>query len=252
MMRSTLRFYAELNDFLPPARRQTAIERSLMGPTAVKDLIEGVGVPHTEVDLVLVNGQSVDFSYRVKDGDYVSVYPVFESVDIGSITRVRPDPLRELRFVLDGHLGRLAAYLRLAGFDASYERDLDDPGLAKQASAHGRVLLTRDQTLLKRRAITRGYWVRATQPRRQLSEVIARFDLKDRIDPFRRCLRCNGTLAAVPKTDVLDQLPPRTRANYNEFYRCRGCGRVYWKGAHFEALTQILATAILFKGCADT
>jgi len=243
-MRSTLRFYAELNDFLPPARRQAAFERSLMGPTAVKDLIEGVGVPHTEVDLVLVNGQSVDFSYRVKDGDHVSVYPVFESVDIASITRVRPDPLRELRFVLDGHLGRLAAYLRLAGFDASYQHDLDDHELAELASAHGRVLLTRDQALLKRRAITRGYWVRATQPRQQLREVIDRFDLKDRLEPFRRCLRCNATLAAVPKAEVLDALPPRTRANYDEFYRCAGCGRVYWKGAHFSALTHIVASIL--------
>ena len=156
MPQATLRFYAELNDFLPPEDRDRSVERPFKVRPSIKDLIEAAGVPHTEVDLLLVNGESVDFAYPVRDGDRISVYPVFESFDIGAVTKVRPGPLRELRFVLDVHLGRLAAYLRLAGFDTVYQNDLDDPELAGIA-AGGRVLLTRDRGLLKRRAVTRGY-----------------------------------------------------------------------------------------------
>ena len=166
MPHATLRFYAELNDFLPPKDRHRSVERSFTGRPSIKDLIEATGVPHTEVDLLLVNGESVDFAHSVRDGDRISVYPVFESIDITAITNVRPEPLRELRFVLDVHLGRLAAYLRLAGFDTVYRNDLDDAELAGLA-AGGRVLLTRDRGLLKRRAIQRGYWLRP--PRRARS-----------------------------------------------------------------------------------
>lgn len=242
-MRIYVRFYAELNDFLSPVRRQTTIQRELAGPTAVKDLIEGLGVPHTEVDLILINGESVNFDRRVADGDHVSVFPVFESIDIGAVTRVRPEPLRELRFVVDGHLGRLAAYLRLAGFDTLYGRDCGDEELAAIASRERRVLLTRDQPLLMRRAITRGYFVRATEPRRQLREVVGRFDLASAAQPFRRCLRCNTLLRPVPKSEVLDRLPPKTRQRYSVFYRCAGCDRIYWQGTHAAALERLLAQA---------
>ena len=239
---ATLRFYAELNDFLPPKDRHQPVQRSFRGRPSIKDLIEAAGVPHTEIDLLLVNGKSVDFAYPVGDGDRISVYPVFESVDIGSATKVRPEPLRELRFVLDVHLGRLAAYLRLAGFDAVYRNDLDDAELATIA-AGGRVLLTRDQGLLKRRAVTRGYWLRATSPRAQLAEVLRRFDLSRAVRPFSRCLRCNTLVRRVPKADVVDQLPPRTRQFYDGFFRCPGCNRIYWRGGHFDALRRLLEHA---------
>ena len=108
MIRVSIRFYAELNDFLPRRRRQVSFEHVLSEHASVKHVIETLGVPHTEVDLVLVNGESMDFAYRVQDGDRISVYPVFESFDISALGRVRPRPLRETRFVLDVHLGRLA------------------------------------------------------------------------------------------------------------------------------------------------
>ena len=149
MPHATLRFYAELNDFLPPQDRHGDVERRFNVHPSIKDLIEAAGVPHTEVDLLLVNGTSVDFACPVRDGDRVSVYPIFESIDITAATKVRPEPLRELRFILDVHLGRLARYLRLAGFDAVYRNDLDAAELAGTA-AGGRVLLTRNQGLLKR------------------------------------------------------------------------------------------------------
>ena len=190
------------------------VQRSFNGRPSIKDLIEATGVLHTKIDLLLVNGESVDFGYRVRDGDRISVYPVFESVDIGAITRVRPEPLRDLQFVLDVHLGRLAAYLRLAGFDAVYRNDHDDAELANIAS-DGRVLLTRDQGLLKRRAVTRGYWLRTTSPRAQLAEVLRRFDLSKAVRPFSRCLRCNALVRRVPKADLIEELPPRTRQFYD-------------------------------------
>lgn len=251
MPQATLRFYAELNDFLPQKDRHQPLERPVHGRPSIKDLIEAAGVPHTEIDLLLVNGESVDFAYPVRDGDRISVYPVFESVDIGSVTKVRPEPLRELRFVLDVHLGRLAAYLRLAGFDAVYQNDLDDAELARIA-AGGRVLLTRDQGLLKRRAVQRGYWLRATSPRVQLAEVIRRFDLSDRVRPFSRCLRCNALVRPVPKADVVMELPPRTRQFYDEFFRCPGCDRIYWKGGHFDALRRLLDHATIAARAART
>ena len=239
---AAVRFYAELNDFLPPKDRHQGVRRSFHGHPSIKDLIEAVGVPHTEVDLILVNGESVDFTYLAQDGDRVSVYPVFESVDIASVTKVRPEPLRELRFVLDVHLGRLAAYLRLAGFDAVYRNDLDDAELARIA-ADGRVLLTRDQELLKRRAVTRGYWVRTTSPRAQLVEVLRRFDLTGTVRPFSRCLRCNALVRPVSKADVIAELPPRTRRYYDEFLQCPGCDRIYWRGGHFDGLQRLLEHA---------
>ena len=243
MPRAVLRFYAELNDFLPPADRHGPVKRSFGIGTSIKDLIESVGVPHTEVDLVLINGASVGFGCPVQDDDRISVYPVFESIDITGLTKVRPEPLRVLRFALDVHLGRLAAYLRLAGFDAEYRNDVGDADLAAMA-AGGRVLLTRDQELLKRRAVTRGYWLRSTVPKAQLVEVLCRFNLSGAVRPFSRCLRCNALLRPVPKTDVIAALPPRTRESFYDFVRCPCCHRIYWRGAHFEALRTLLERAL--------
>jgi uncharacterized protein with PIN domain len=243
-MRVHLRVYAELADFLPPALRQRTLARDLAGTTSVKDLIEGLGIPHTEIDLVLVNGESAGFDRHVRDGDFVSVFPVFESIDIGSVTRVRAEPLRVLRFVLDTHLGRLAAYLRLAGFDTLYRRDYRDDELAAISNAEQRVLLTRDQALLRRRVVSRGYFIRSTHPRRQFRDVIERFDLAGSARPFQRCLRCNAPLRPAARDEVWPRLPPRTRVAYDTFYACTGCDRVYWRGAHAAALEAILADAL--------
>ncbi len=240
MMQATLRFYAELNFFLPAARRQVTFDLPVAEHQSVKDLIESLGVPHTEVDLILVNGESVDFTTPVRDGDRISVYPVFESFDITPLLRVREEPLREPRFVLDQHLGRLAAYLRALGFDTLYRNDYDDPELAETSDREGRTLLTRDRGLLKRRRVTHGYYVRSTDPRQQVSEVARRFDLYRLIEPFQRCVHCNALLEPVSKAEIADQLQPRTLAYYDEFQRCTGCGRVYWKGSHTEHMQRLI------------
>ena len=185
-MQARFRFYAELNDFLPPERRMVPFDFEFRGNQTVKHLIESLGVPHTEVDLVLVNGRSVDFTEVVRDGDFVSVYPVFEGFDITPVSQVRPKPLRHTRFVLDGHLGRLAHYLRMLGFDTLYRNDYHDEQLARISAEEHRILLTRDRGLLMRSAVTHGYCVREAAPRQQLAEVVQRFDLARSIAPFTR------------------------------------------------------------------
>jgi uncharacterized protein with PIN domain/sulfur carrier protein ThiS len=232
LIRVSFRFYAELNDFLPPDRRYRATEHRVAPSDTVKHIIESLGVPHTEVDLILVNGESVPFSHQLNDGDYVSVFPVFESVDIRSLERLRPEPLRNPKFVLDGHLGRLAAYLRMLGFDVWYSRYADDELLASVTHDEQRILLTRDVDLLKRNKVTRGYYVRSDQPHEQLQDVVTRFDLLENIQPFSRCMHCNARLEPVAKEEVLDRLPPHTKATKNEFSVCAGCGKIYWKGSH--------------------
>jgi uncharacterized protein with PIN domain len=233
------RFYAELNDFLPVEGRMKPVTRRFDVSGSVKDLIESFGVPHTEVDLVLVNGAPVDFSYVVRDGDRVSVYPVFESLDVSSISRVRTTPLRHLRFVLDVHLGRLAAYLRMAGFDAVYHNQATDLELADAVVQERLVLLTRDRYLLMRADVDRGYWVRSTDPKKQLVEVLRRFDLGGSMRPFTRCMRCNGVLEDISREAVMDRLPESVKSK-DGFRLCPGCGRVYWEGSHHARMKEIL------------
>ena len=242
MSQANFRFYAELNDFLPPFRRQVEFAYLFDLPASVKHVIEALGVPHTEVDLILVNSEPADFAYILQNGDRVSVYPVFESVDITPVARLRPEPLRDPRFVLDAHLGRLAAYLRLLGFDTLYRNDFDDAELARLSASENRILLTRDHGLLKRSLVQRGYYVRSQNPRQQAAEVVRRFDLKDTLQPFRRCLRCNGLLEKVAKDSVAGQLPPGTRTHFDEFYRCQECDQVYWKGVHYERMVRLVET----------
>ncbi len=234
--RAGFRFYAELNDHLPPERQYRTVEKTFFVPSTVKDMIESFGVPHTEVELILINGQSAGFTDLVRDGDRVAVYPMFESLDITPELRVRPEPLRDPRFVLDVHLGRLAAYLRMLGFDTDYRNCASDPDLVRTASEEQRILLTRDRALLKHSAVTRGYRLRQTDSRRQAAEVVNRFELARCLRPFTRCMACNGLLRPAGKAQVSGRLPARTAALYEEFQECPDCGRVYWKGSHYRRM----------------
>jgi hypothetical protein len=249
MLRVTLRLYAELNDFLPPHKRQRALTVTLRERDAVKDVIESQGVPHTEVDLVVANGEPVGFEHQVQDGDRIAAYPAFRCIDVSSLPPLRPPawlPGEAPRFVLDGHLGTLASYLRMLGFDALYQNDYEDADLARISAEEGRILLTRDRGLLKRRQVVHGYHVWATDPEQQVAEVLRRFHLFDQISPFRRCLRCNGPLTPVAKEAVLDRLEPLTRRYYDEFALCPACDRVYWRGSHhgrMQALVEQLRAA---------
>jgi uncharacterized protein with PIN domain len=243
---AVFRFYEELNDFLPARRRKIEFEHHFDRRASIKDMIEALGVPHTEVELILVNGQSVDFSYMVEDGNRISVYPVFESLDVSPLLRLRPEPLRDPRFVVDCNLGRLARYLRLLGFDCLYRNDYTDAGVALISQQQHRIVLTRDRRLLHRKIITHGFYIRASMPREQVREVLRRVDLYAMVRPFTRCTRCNGLLNRVKKNQVDHRLEPKTRRYYQEFLQCGECGQIYWQGSHHQR-AQLLIKDFLAK-----
>jgi uncharacterized protein len=233
------RFYEELNDFLPAGKRKRAFAHAFDGTPGVKDVIESLGVPHTEIDLILVDGESVRFSHRLHGGERVAVYPMFERFDVRPGYRLRPRPLRRTRFVADVHLGALARRLRLLGFDTLYERQCDDARLAALSASERRILLTRDVGLLKHGIVTRGHWVRATDPQRQIEEVVRAFSAERDLEPFTRCMVCNGELRPIERATVAGRVPPRVYARFRRFMECAGCGRIYWRGSHYERLVEL-------------
>ena len=246
MINVSIRFDAELNDHLP-AHKKFLDEKVMVPESAcVKDVIESAGVPIGEVDLVLLNGESVDMNHAVVEGDRLSVYPVFESFDIASVARIRPAPLRECRFVLDVHLGKLAYHLRTLGFDAVYRNDIHDTELLRLSADEKRILLSKDKELLAAENLTRGYCVRATDPADQLIEVMKRFDLFGSVKPFQRCIKCNTMLESIDKAAILHRLPPRVSSLFEEFQHCPNCDRIYWKGTHYDRMQTLIERVMSF------
>jgi uncharacterized protein with PIN domain len=242
---ATFRFYGVLNEFLPQKERAGAVHRSFRGRVAVKHLIEALGIPHVEVELILAGGASVDFSYLVRPGDRIAVYPAFSKLDVSSIIKVRPPFTNPYRFVLDGHLGRLAAYLRLLGFDTLYRTNYNDDELACISRDERRILVTRDRGLAKRKVVIYGCCLSTRDPKEQLETIIHRYNLHDLIKPWRRCLRCNDRLQHVPKQSILHRLETKTKLYYDTFHLCRTCDHVYWKGSHYSHMQQFLSAFTL-------
>ncbi|MDH3588057.1 MAG: Mut7-C ubiquitin/RNAse domain-containing protein [Gammaproteobacteria bacterium] len=237
---ANFRFYEELNDFLPDDRKRSSFVYEFKGTPSAKDLIESLGVPHTEIDLILVNDEPVNFSHQLHGGERVAVFPVFERFDISPANRLRPRPLRQIRFVLDVHLGKLARLLRLAGMDCIYRNDLDDLEIIEIAGRDKRTILSRDKGILKNARVTHGYWVRATDPPTQLREIVEAFDLRRSLRPFSRCMECNGHLRIADDADVIDQIPFAVLVAFDDFWQCEQCRRVYWKGSHYTQLATLL------------
>lgn len=235
-----IRFYEELNDFLPEEKRKKRFAHQFIDRTSVKDLIESFGVPHTEVDLILVNGKSVSFKYLINDGDDFSIYPLFESFDISEVQHLRPKPLRKPKFVADVHLGRLTRYLRMIGLDVIYKNDFKDDEIVQTSLKERRAILTRDRGILKRNEVTHGYFVRSSKIEEQVKEVLKRFDLKKEIKEFSRCIECNELLKPVKKKTIINQLPPKVAQSQNEFYRCPSCKKIYWKGSHYQRMLKFI------------
>ncbi len=238
MKTARFRFYAELNDFLKKDLRYKSFDYRFYVSPSAKDAIESLGVPHTEVDLILVNSNPVDFSYHLKDGDFISVYPVFESFDISSLKQDKP--LRDLRFVADVHLGKLARYLRILGFDTLYSNDFEDKEIIDISLSENRVILTRDIGILKHTRVTKGHFLKNDDPKLQVKEIVERFDLCKSINTFSRCPLCNGLLKRVKKEEIWDLILPKTKLFCNEFKLCTNCDKLYWKGTHFERIKQLI------------
>lgn len=244
---ATFRFYEELNDFLPKEKRKRQFEYCLKLNQTVKDAIEAIGVPHTEVDLIIINGESAGFAYHPQHADFISVYPVFESFNIKSVVKLRPKPLRVTKFVLDVHLGKLCKYLRMLGFDTFYHNHLEDSEIIKISITQKRIILTRDIGILKNGKVTHGYWLRSQNPREQIQEVIKRFDLLKDIKPFNRCTVCNGLVRNVDKEKVTDLLEPGTKKYYHQFFQCESCLKIYWEGSHYEKMNTFIEDVVAAK-----
>lgn len=228
MVTATFRFHAELNDFLPAARRNQALQVECARAATTKHMVEALGVPHTEVGLLIVNGVEATMTRQLAPGDLVEVFP-------GSLA---PEP--PARFVADAHLGGLARLLRMTGFDTLYDNNFDDAEIAAISSSQNRIVLTRDRDLLIRKEIMLGCYVRALKAEEQAQQVLLRYQLAPHANPFSLCLSCNAPLRSAAKCEVESCLPPRVRELHQEFSRCDLCGRVYWKGSHWQRMDALL------------
>lgn len=244
MKQAYFQFFSDLNDLLAPDQRGREFPLTFNGRQTVKHLIESLGVPHTEVERIQANGRSIDFRYLVRDGDHLQVYPFS-----GNGVEADPDSLQapvngEPRFILDIHLGKLARYLRMLGYDTWYRNDYDDPELARLANQEGRILLTRDRRLLMRSLVSNGYCIRSLDPKKQLIEVLQRFNLNEFPRPLQRCIRCNALLEPVSKDEIEERLEPLTRKYFDEFHICPACKQIYWKGSHYERMQRFIHKAL--------
>lgn len=235
MTTATFCFHEELNDFLPPERRGKTFSASCSEAASVKHMIEALGVPHTEVGRILVNGDPADLNQPIADGDRIAIHPNHAGDD---------DTPRIVRFVADSHLGALAKLLRMAGFDTLYRNDYADREIAEIAVNQNRILLSRDRELLKFRKITHGCYVHAQRPAHQFREIIDRLALGRSVRPFTRCLECNTRLREIDKSAVLDRLPASVKMLKNRFWTCEACGRVFWEGTHWRRMNELIDEVI--------
>ena len=229
-----LNLHGNLDFFLRSGGRGRSIERTLSEKTSVKDVIEACGVPHPEIDLILVNEKPVDFHYAIINDANIELYPVGTGLPHYKEKRLqvaRPDS-----FVVDGHLGKLARDLRLLGFDVAYDPHAEDRQLLEIMERENRALLTRDRRLLMHAIVKIGYCPRSQNADEQTLEVIRRFELLGSLAPFTRCLRCNAPLRKVSKAGIIEKLEPLTKIYYDQFRRCTDCGQIYWAGSHFSKL----------------
>ena len=229
-----LNFHGDLAFFLKPKASDGIVERTLGEKTSVKDVIESCGVPHPEVDLILVSGRPRDFDYAIASDAKIEVFPLGDQFPQFHEKRLQVQ--RIACFVADGHLGRLARNLRLLGLDVAYDRRANDRQLLDVMKSENRALLTRDRRLLMHAIVRHGYCPRSQNADEQTVEVVRRFDLLSSIAPFTRCLRCNAHLQKVAKADVIEKLQPLTKIYYEQFRRCIGCDQIYWAGSHFSKL----------------
>ena len=226
MNKASFHFHGNLTDFIRIPGKVSLIDYSFAGHPSVKDAIEAIGVPHPEIKMVSANGHNISISEALYNGSYIEVFPFIDIPDSPG------------KFILDVHLGKLARFIRLLGFDALYSNHYSDKDILDVIKIEQRIVLTRDVGLLKHKAISWGYWLRSQDPFKQLEEVIERFQLKKDIQPFSRCLICNGYLHKIEKAKVHHLLPPRTQIFFHEFYQCQDCRKIYWKGSHYEHMLQ--------------
>jgi uncharacterized protein with PIN domain len=235
-----IRLFAGLNFFVPNRLKQKTIQLRLFGNPSVKDVVESVGVMHTEFEFITVNGEIVNFSYRLNSSDHINVYPHFFQIDVsGSIVQENAKPIQH-KFIIDVHLGKLSTLLRMLGFDCYYRNDLDDNEIIEIARMEDRIVLSRDIGIFKNAKVKWGYFPRSQDPKIQLKEILDRYDLRSKIKPLCRCINCNGALEVVDKGQILNDLKENTKLYYHDFYCCKECKKTYWKGSHYYKMLDFI------------
>ena len=226
-------FHGGLNAFLVRERRGVAFTIDCARAATLKHAIEALGVPHTEIAQITVNGEPAALSRIVREDDVVEVFPMERD-------RSPAIPL----FFADAHLGGLARLLRMLGFDTAFAPALHDREILRVVSDERRVLLSRDRELLKCRDVLQGCYVRALKPQAQLQEVAARYALERHMRPFTRCLSCNLPLRAIDRDAAAGRIPERIARLYDTFVRCPACDRIYWQGSHWLRMGAMLGSAL--------
>ena len=233
-----MRCYEELNNYLAPKRQRQSFVYEYAGEPTLQAVLKDLGIPPGEVSLVLANGISVSLNYTLQPGERIAIYPVFERFDISSVTKVEQGAVRHTRFIASQHLGRLAVKLRLLGFDTVYRNDFSTKDLLELSAKEQRIILTRGKSLLKRRDVTPAFLIKSERLGEQLAEVLIGLDLFLQLRPFSRCLSCNGEIVVIAKDQILNVVPASIRESQAEFFKCGCCGKIYWKGSHYENMTQ--------------
>lgn len=250
MVVATFRFYAELNDFLAPERRGIAFDYACARAATAKHAIEALGVPHTEVEALLINGEARSLGHLLYEHDRVTVYPRFRHLQPGASFRIQPPLPDPVRFIADAHLGGLARLLRMAGFDTLYENNFQDADIEIIAAQEQRIVLSRDLELLKRSSIAHGAYVRALKPARQFGEIVERFKLRSG-QAFTLCLTCNAPLRPISVEAAHDRVPPNIQATQRSFSTCEVCRRIFWEGSHWKSMQRLLAETMQTAGARE-
>lgn len=209
-------------------------------PASIKDVIEAFGPPHTEIGHILCDGQPVDFDWQIGPDQQYEIAPIVPPWDISQASLLRHQPLTALRFLADRTVGRLARYLRMAGFDTLHDLEQGNDEIVAALQQEPRVLLTRNLDLLKRKQVVFGRAIRAVTPVAQLKEVLDLFDIGHSTHGLTRCLACNQPLEPVAKATILHRLEPLTIRYYHEFHICRICDHIYWAGSHVDRMRILL------------
>ncbi len=241
MITVCFRFYEELNRYLPERTRKVWFEYFAAEGTPVGQAIQAMGVPESEIDLILVNQQSKGWDYLLRDGDRVSVYPVFELFNIAGVTKLRERPLRNPSFICDVHLGRLCRYLRILGLDTLYSNSYTPDEMISISVKEKRIILSKCYRLVKNEQVTHGYWIRSSAPKEQLRDVLNKLDLRGAFNPLSRCLNCNSLIKPIAKNQVLHRLQPNTLNYFDEFFICDQCDHVFWKGSHYDSMLEFVS-----------
>lgn len=230
----------------PPFRTKEVIGYPVLRRASVKDVVESLGAPHTEIGTLTAAGREIGFAHILVPGERLEVFPLVPPVDVTIPTLLRPSyPC--IRFLVDHNVAKLASKLRMVGLDAAFAPGWQDHALAAMAHAEQRVLLSRDIQLLKRGLVAHGHFVRESAPDRQLAEVVHFYGLVGQLVPFSRCMRCNGLLSEVDKAAIIARLEPLTKKYYHAFRCCNECSSIYWAGSHRERMEEILRQLPLYR-----